>query len=86
MAWNESRVSRDIEFNVYTLKGTEECLNEDVKIRWKLKTCESRAQYIKQWKGYRKSNLEFTARTLWNMAHYIEELKSYKKVNFKNVQ
>ena len=48
-------------------------------MRSKLKTCGSRAQYIKQWRSYRKSILKFTARALWNMAHYIEELKVTKK-------
>ena len=48
-------------------------------IRSKLKTCGSRAQYIKEWKSYSKAILKFTARTLWNMAQYGEEFKNYKK-------
>ena len=66
LAWNESGVSRDIQFNIYTLKGTKK-LNH-VKIYWKYETCGSRAQNIKQWKSYRESILKFPARTFWNMA------------------
>ena len=62
------------------LEGTKEL--KDVKIHWKLKTCESRAQYIEPWKSYRKSIL----RKLWNMLQHVEEFKSSKKVNSKNVQ
>ena len=40
MAWNESRVSRDIQFNIYISKGIKKL--KDVKMHWKLKTCGSR--------------------------------------------
>ena len=51
------------------MKGTEEL--KVVKIGWKLKTCKSMAQYAEQWKCFRKSILNFAARTLWNMAEYV---------------
>ena len=81
LAWNESKVSRDMQFNIYTLKSTKKLSH--VKIYWKYETCGTRAHYINQWKSYRKSILKFTARTFWNMAEHIQELKSYKKSQFE---
>ena len=84
MAWNESQASRDIQFNIYMLKGTKKLKDVICAQNWKA---------VKV--GLNISNNEkVTESQFWNLQqehseiwyNMLKSLKVTKKVNFKNVQ
>ena len=82
MKWVTS-FKRHTIYYIYTLKGTKKL--KDVMYAQDWKPVGSRAQYIKQWKSYRKPILKFTARTLWNMAPKKSILKMYSNKRYNLV-